>query len=103
MSAHATHRRTQSSPATPNIIVEDRSAPSNPAPHELGEAPTSPRRATAPASEENEFGHAPHRRRSTHRKASPGVEWREPWTSEKFANGRVLLIDYIAKGMGPTP
>ena len=41
------------------------------------------------------------RRQSTwnRRKHSPGVEWREKWTADSWKQGRVLLIDYVARGM----
>ncbi|KAI4671461.1 uncharacterized protein J4E88_009126 [Alternaria novae-zelandiae] len=31
------------------------------------------------------------------RKHSPNLEWRQPWTKESWSQGRVLLIDYVAK------
>ncbi|EUC42545.1 hypothetical protein COCMIDRAFT_103211 [Bipolaris oryzae ATCC 44560] len=31
------------------------------------------------------------------RKHSPNLEWRQPWTKDSWQQGRVLLIDYVAK------
>ncbi|KAF2807640.1 uncharacterized protein BDZ99DRAFT_61992 [Mytilinidion resinicola] len=39
------------------------------------------------------------RRTSTwhRRRHSPGIEWKEKWTQDSWKNGRVLLIDYVAR------
>lgn len=38
-----------------------------------------------------------HRGSAPRRKKSPGVEWKEPLTKRSWENGRVLLIDYVAR------
>ncbi|KAK8206845.1 hypothetical protein M8818_004680 [Zalaria obscura] len=31
---------------------------------------------------------------------SPALDWKKPWTQDTFANGRVLIIDYVSNGNG---
>ncbi|CAI6334585.1 unnamed protein product [Periconia digitata] len=60
-----------------------------PSPQRTAETTPTDSRASRPNTREK---HRPHRR-----KQSSGIEWHEPWTKDSFKDGRVLLIDYVAK------
>ncbi|KAF2147083.1 uncharacterized protein K452DRAFT_293563 [Aplosporella prunicola CBS 121167] len=36
-----------------------------------------------------------------HRKTSPGVEWHDKWTKDRWKHGRVLLVDYVSREHTP--
>ncbi|KAF1939585.1 hypothetical protein EJ02DRAFT_381455 [Clathrospora elynae] len=53
-----------------------------------------------PPFDPNDSQPLPERRKATfghHRKHSPNLKWREPWTKKSWSQGRVLIIDYVAK------
>ncbi|KAH5139488.1 hypothetical protein HBI56_226600 [Parastagonospora nodorum] len=66
----------------PSVTVEDTAA---------GETPSPTMDAPADRTRKGTFGFG-HRR-----KHSPNIEWKEHWTKDTWAQGRVLLIDYCGK------
>ncbi|KAJ4375229.1 hypothetical protein N0V83_002315 [Neocucurbitaria cava] len=90
----------------PPIMVEDTASGEPPQP---SPSPTAPARAFSayearPSRPPFERGESQpllrERRKGTfghRRKHSPNVEWREEWTKDSWKQGRVLLIDYVAR------
>lgn len=63
-------------------------------------SPTFPTSAYESSSPESSRSQAFEARKATfghRRKHSPNLEWRQPWTKDSWQQGRVLLIDYVAK------
>lgn len=58
--------------------------------------PTSAHEASKPR-RSNPRHHNPHSHRKRKPSRSPGVEWKEKWTSESFKDGRVLILDYVSR------
>ncbi|KAF2787082.1 hypothetical protein K505DRAFT_288572 [Melanomma pulvis-pyrius CBS 109.77] len=95
-------KRSRSDP--PPITVEDTATGAKPQPTPSATAPTDrpynasntrqmpPSPTLHPRERRNNTWEKGHKR-----KPSPGVEWHEKWTKHSWKQGRVLLIDYVAK------
>ncbi|CAN9463869.1 unnamed protein product [Alternaria alternata] len=94
----------RSSDSPPPITVEDTATGAGPLPSPDMDRMNAPRAfttSTHPSLEREQSQPQPHEHQKGpfghRRKHSPNLEWREPWTKESWSQGRVLLIDYVAK------
>ncbi|KAF2878151.1 hypothetical protein BDV95DRAFT_663363 [Massariosphaeria phaeospora] len=103
--AASNHQRSMSDPLPP-ITVEDTANGTEPRPspsptHTAGEARSFSAYDANPQHLHQDPRPRRLQRRNTtwghRRKNSPGVEWHDKWTKDSWKQGRVLLIDYVAK------
>ncbi|KAF2661838.1 hypothetical protein K491DRAFT_586706 [Lophiostoma macrostomum CBS 122681] len=96
-----TPKRSKSDPPPP-IMVEDTAtgAPPQPSPSPTHMTARSFSAFEPQLSPQQQASGLRQRRNTTwghRRKHSPGVEWHEKWTQNSWKDGRVLLVDYVAK------